>query len=1089
MKKYFIITLILNIGLGSISFSQPIENLMDSSKFAYIDFILKTGSNDGVYDLSILKNNKILIGSYSNNESGLIQLNSNGTFDETFGLKGYLKLASIKPKSFSIQNDDKIVVAGQNSKLLGLQRFLIDGVIDNSFGINGSVSISSNGDEGNINSIVCQSDNKAISAGYSKIYYYEFIGGYQVQLSVTSLAIIRTDINGTIDPTFANSGKYIMNFGWETEAKDILLQADGKILVGGYVRQVRNGNIHFLIARFLSDGNLDNTFGNQGKTVVSIEDQSNIESLALQPDGKIIAAGYSVKNSIQSLALTRLQQNGSIDNEFGVNGVVIKPFTNSDAIAKDIVIQNDEKILLAGSLTQNGKKNILLTRFTLNGNVDETYNSKGYLILSIGKKDDFLGRVKIDSNNNILCAGTVSNEDNNIINPNTLLVRMDSDGNKDLNFGIAGIVNTDIGELNGQQLETTKLQSQFESVITQSDGSLILGGTSTLNNKTYQVMSCIDSNINLVNNFGTEGKLLDNELTEKNYLLSINNKILSIGTIWNQSKMSDIIFIKQFNKYGNVDTSFNHTGTLLLAIDSSSGHFNNVKAIIAVDHKIIVSAVFYYKNSYYSSTTLFRFDSCGILDQSFGLNGILKIPQAEYTDDISIQSSKKLILLSKNKLIRFNYDGSNDPAFGSSGSVSIPFVTKKIIIDQNDKIIAGGMESWGDSIYIIRYNKDGDIDISFGIQGTVLQKANIPSQYEFDYDNNFDIKLLTDNKIVILGKLHEPGWSFTKPILFRFSANGILDANFGAFICDSTFDGPAPFILNVCSDGGYLITGTKGNGYLKDYGFFCLKYSNKAKSLSVSINTLTIASQANSSKTFNITSNIAWQATSNQTWLSLSSTSGSSNATILLTASANLNTSSRTAIVTISGTGVSVQTITVTQDGAANFLTISSNTLSIGAPANSTITFDITSNIGWTAASNQTWLTLSSVGGSNNETITLTAAANPSLSTRIATITVSGTNVSDQTITVSQDAGATGIIDISSNPVIMYPNPVTNELTIKELSINSTISIFDVNGKLLINRIAQSIIEIIDVSSLSNGVYSIKVTNDEVVKTSKLIKE
>jgi len=85
-------------------------------------------------------------------------------------------------------------------------------------------------------------------------------------------------------------------------------------------------------------------------------------------------------------------------------------------------------------------------------------------------------------------------------------------------------------------------------------------------------------------------------------------------------------------------------------------------------------------------------------------------------------------------------------------------------------------------------------------------------------------------------------------------------------------------------------------------------------------------------------------------------------------------------------------------------LSVSTNTLTVEAPAESTRTIDITSNLNWTATSNESWLTLSSETGIRNGTITLTATANPATTTRMATVTVSATGVPSQTIIISQPA-------------------------------------------------------------------------------------
>ncbi len=184
--------------------------------------------------------------------------------------------------------------------------------------------------------------------------------------------------------------------------------------------------------------------------------------------------------------------------------------------------------------------------------------------------------------------------------------------------------------------------------------------------------------------------------------------------------------------------------------------------------------------------------------------------------------------------------------------------------------------------------------------------------------------------------------------------------------------------------------------------------------LAVSANTLSIAAPANSQNTVNITSNTAWTATSSQTWLTLSSASGSNNATLTLTAQANPVAAPRTAIVTISTAGLPNQIITVTQDAAVAVLTVSANALTIAAPANSTKKFDVVANTNWTLVSSATWLTASSASGTTNATITLTAQANPTISTRTATITLSASGVPNQIITVTQEAAA-AVLSLSAN--------------------------------------------------------------------------
>jgi len=153
-------------------------------------------------------------------------------------------------------------------------------------------------------------------------------------------------------------------------------------------------------------------------------------------------------------------------------------------------------------------------------------------------------------------------------------------------------------------------------------------------------------------------------------------------------------------------------------------------------------------------------------------------------------------------------------------------------------------------------------------------------------------------------------------------------------------------------------------------------------------------------------------------------------------------------------------------------LNVSSSTLSIAAPANSTQTFDITSNTSWTVASDQTWLTVSSPTGSTNSTITLTAEANPAAATRAATVTVAVTGVTSQTITVTQDAGTTtAIADATEKEYNIYPIPSSNIITIQGVQENTSITIFDMNGRKIVSKQLSN--NQIDISNLQTGMAMI----------------
>ena len=161
-------------------------------------------------------------------------------------------------------------------------------------------------------------------------------------------------------------------------------------------------------------------------------------------------------------------------------------------------------------------------------------------------------------------------------------------------------------------------------------------------------------------------------------------------------------------------------------------------------------------------------------------------------------------------------------------------------------------------------------------------------------------------------------------------------------------------------------------------------------------------SAAGETKNVNVTSNDSWTVSSNQSWCSISPTSGSNNGTIKVTTSKNTSSNSRSATITIKGTNSGSKTIAVSQD--AYTLSVSPSSLQMKSDGESK-TVSVSSNDSWTVTSNQSWCTASPSSGSNNGTITIKAASNSS-SSRTATLTIKGKNSGRSvTVSVSQEAG------------------------------------------------------------------------------------
>jgi hypothetical protein len=169
-------------------------------------------------------------------------------------------------------------------------------------------------------------------------------------------------------------------------------------------------------------------------------------------------------------------------------------------------------------------------------------------------------------------------------------------------------------------------------------------------------------------------------------------------------------------------------------------------------------------------------------------------------------------------------------------------------------------------------------------------------------------------------------------------------------------------------------------------------------------------------------------------------------------------------------------------------LILSTNKLFIGSAPNSTASFEITSNLSWRITSTEEWLSASYENGNGNATVIITAQANPELSSREAIMTISGDGIEDQYIIFIQEAVTTGIDQGTGeiNNILIYPNPVHTVLFIDGTYQNTWITIMDNNGRILMDSELHD--NRIDISSLSDGVYIIRITAGGKTVIKKFVK-
>jgi hypothetical protein len=235
-----------------------------------------------------------------------------------------------------------------------------------------------------------------------------------------------------------------------------------------------------------------------------------------------------------------------------------------------------------------------------------------------------------------------------------------------------------------------------------------------------------------------------------------------------------------------------------------------------------------------------------------------------------------------------------------------------------------------------------------------------------------------------------------------------------------------------------------------------------------------IADTTNSFAEFNINSSVNWQISADQSWLIPGQLIGMDSATVSITALENPEIYSRGAVITIAADGIAPQTVHIIQ-APKPALSLSSNTLSIGAGEGSMISFEVFSNTPWTASADQSWLELSEFSGSDTSVIVLTATANPSINTRAALVTLLSERLAPKEILVTQDAGEpSGLTTVKNDQVKIFPNPATDVLYI-EKATGLSVLITGSDGRVILSSELARDHEALDISSLPQGLYMIRI--------------
>lgn len=352
---------------------------------------------------------------------------------------------------------------------------------------------------------------------------------------------------GSLDLTYGTAGiATIAGVSSEEAGSSLAIQQDQKTVVAGYVYD--GDTTEMLVARFNTDGTLDNSFNGTGTLRVPIAGSAAwAKGVVIQPDQRIVVAGTaSDADELGDAMIARINTDGSMDASFGSGGVVTTSFGPVGVDMSGLALQTDGKLLVVGTLLGSGT-DVLLLRYNVNGSLDNGFGTNGSVVLDAGADETAYGIALQPDGSIVVCgsSGTINALD-------VLLCRFTVDGTPDTGFGNNGLVLTDAGNN----------VDQGNAVLVSPDGRiLVAGGGGDLGYRIATVLAYLP-NGSLDPTFGVGGIVVEPlgvvESVCRSIVLQTNGAILCSGVAVDGGDGN--IMIVRFLPNGALDNSFSDDG-------------------------------------------------------------------------------------------------------------------------------------------------------------------------------------------------------------------------------------------------------------------------------------------------------------------------------------------------------------------------------------------------------------------------------------------------------------------------------------------------------------------------------------------------
>jgi len=416
-------------------------------------------------------------------------------------------------------------------------------------------------------------------------------------------------VDGTLDTTFGSGGKVVVALsGVSDQANAVVVQPDGRIVTAGFAFNGTNND--FALLRVNPDGTPDGSFGAGGKVLTPLGPMAEeANALVLQPDGKLAAGGYTTDTAVnqQLAALVRYDATGALDPTFGTGGKVVTGLgAHGTGPLEALALQPDGKIVGGGAVTV-GSPDYAAVRFNANGTFDAAFGTGGMAVVPGSYGSGWIRAVVLQPDGGILLAGEAYIDGTDAF----ALARVHANGTPDASFGDGGALAFSPGPDDDQAY----------AVALAPDGKVIVAGQSLVGSTRRFAVLRLDPDGKPDATFGGTGVIVTplgvTHDTASGAVAQPDGKVLVAGSAYYFGAKDEDAVVACFNLDGSPDPTFGAGGTA--ATNAGLGNDRAFAVALQPDGKVLTAGTGQTGSN--TEFQLLRYDANGAPDRSFGTAG------------------------------------------------------------------------------------------------------------------------------------------------------------------------------------------------------------------------------------------------------------------------------------------------------------------------------------------------------------------------------------------------------------------------------------------------------------------------------------